>query len=555
MTQETNAIRKHAGLHWWQTGVVYQIYPRSFMDSNADGVGDINGIIQRLDNLNNNTEQSLGIDAIWLSPFQRSPQKDFGYDVADYCDVDPLFGTLDDFDRLVQEAHRRGIKIIIDYVPNHTSDQHPWFIESRSSREAPKRDWYIWRDPKPDGSPPNNWGSFFGGPAWTLDEKTGQYYMHQFVKEQPELNWRNPEVKQAMLDVLRFWMKRGVDGFRMDVVGLLIKDKDLRDNPPNPDAPADLPENDLFGRQLHLYNENQDEVHAVIREIRQVLDEFDERVGIGELWGELDRWVRYYGENGNELHLPFNFRLMWQPWSAKAMRASVDEMETALPPFAWPNYVLGNHDQARLATRFGGQAQARLAAMLLLTLRGTPTCYYGDEIGLENGVIPPEKIQDPQGINLGAHRSRDMERTPMQWDASPQAGFSTVEPWLPVSADYATRNVAAQSQDPTSMLSFYRRLLWMRRRSAALSGGSYRSIDVEGNCFVYLREEAPGERRAQKTERKLIALNFDGQPLAVATGLEGHGRLLLSTHMDRAGEIPIDRLELRPHEGLVIDLE
>jgi len=542
--------QENKSLHWWQRGVVYQIYPRSFLDSNNDGIGDLNGIIQKLDYLNDGTEKSLGVDAIWLSPFYPSPMADFGYDVADYCNVDPMFGTLADFDRLVEEAHKRGIKVIIDYVPNHTSDQHPWFIESRSSRDNPKRDWYIWRDPKPDGSPPNNWGSFFGGPAWTFDEATGQYYMHQFVKEQPELNWRNPEVKEAMLDVLRFWLDRGVDGFRMDVVGLLIKDKDLRDNPPNPNARPDLPENDIYGRLLSVYNEDQDEVHDIIKEFRKLLDSYDDRVGIGELWGPLDRWIRYYGENGNELHLPFNFRLMWQPWSSKAMRACVDELEGALPPFAWPNYVLGNHDQPRLATRFGGQAQARLAGMMLLTLRGTPTVYYGDELGMENGVIPPEKIQDPQGINLGPERTRDVARTPMQWDSSPYAGFSQVEPWLPVSADYQTRNVVAQSQEPNSMLNFYRRLFWTRRRSQALCEGAYKPVDLSGSepddCFIYLRE--------QGGERKLVALNFAGQPCKALTGLTGRGRIVLSTHMDRDEEIDLSAIELRPYEGLIVDL-
>jgi alpha-glucosidase len=535
-----------SSLQWWQRAVVYQIYPRSFMDANGDGVGDLNGIIQKLDYLNNGTENSLGVDAIWLSPFQRSPMADFGYDVADYCDVDPLFGTLPDFDRLVSEAHRRGIKVIIDYVPNHTSDQHPWFIESRSSRDNPKRDWYIWHDPGPGGTPPNNWGSFFGGPAWTFDPQTGQYYLHQFVKEQPELNWRNPEVRKAMLDVLRFWMRRGVDGFRMDVIGLLIKDKDLRDNPANPDAPANLLENDLHGRQLNIYNEDQDEVHEIVKDIRKTLNEFPDRCGIGELWGPMDRWVRYYGEDSDELHMPFNFRLMWQPWGAKAMRDCVDGMEGALPPFAWPNYVLGNHDQWRLATRFGGQAQARLAGLLLLTLRGTPTFYYGDEIGLENGAIPPEKIQDPQGLNLGAHRSRDVCRTPMQWNASANAGFSTTEPWLPVTNDYAARNVEAEAADPTSMLSFYRRLFWLRRSSAALHGGSYQAVDVQGNCYAYLRE--------CDSERKLVVLNFDDQPCTVTTPLEEKGHLLLSTHIDREGEVNLSCIKLRPHEGLVIDL-
>lgn len=535
-------------LAWWQKSVFYQIYPRSFMDSNHDGVGDIPGIIARLDYLNDGTPQSLGIDAIWLSPFQRSPMADFGYDVADYCDVDPLFGTLADFDRLVVEAHKRGLKVIIDYVPNHTSDQHAWFLESRSSRDNPKRDWYIWRDAKPDGSPPNNWGSFFGGPAWTFDKLTGQYYMHQFDKGQPELNWRNPDVVQAMMDVLRFWMRRGVDGFRMDVVGLLLKDKDLRDNPINPDAPADLPESDLFSRLLMVHNWDQDEVHEIIKLIRRTLDEFPDRMGIGELWGPMDRWVAYYGKNGDELQLPFNFRLMHQPWSAAAMRASVDEMEAALPDFAWPNYVLGNHDGARMASRFGGQPQARLAGLMLLTLRGTPTVYNGDELGIENGKIPPEKIQDPQGINLGAERTRDVCRTPMQWDASPYAGFSTVEPWLPVSDDYQTRNMAVQSKDPNAMLSFYRRLFWLRKGSPALVGGSYRALEAgaQQNCYVYLRE-AP-------EQRALVALNFGDQPQTLETGLSGSGKVLIGTHGDAPASLSLERISLRPFEGLVIEL-
>jgi alpha-glucosidase len=535
-------------LLWWQSGVVYQIYPRSFMDSNGDGIGDLQGIIDRLDYLNNGEGSSLGIDAIWLSPFYPSPMADFGYDVADYCNVDPMFGDLKTFDRLVAEAHKRDIKVIIDYVPNHTSDQHPWFIESRSSRDNPKRDWYIWYDPKPDGSPPNNWGSFFGGPAWTLDQATGQYYMHQFVPEQPELNWRNPEVRKAMLDVLRFWMKRGVDGFRIDVIALLIKDEQLRDNPPNPDAPPNLPENDIFSRQLHVYNEDQEETHQVIREIRQVLDEFDDRCAIGELWGELPRWVRYYGENGNELHLPFNFRLMWQPWDSAAMRKSIDDMEAALPGFAWPNYVLGNHDQPRLASRFGGQDQARLAALMLLTLRGTPTLYYADELGLENGEIPPEKIQDPQGINLGAERTRDVARTPMQWDSSPNAGFCPpdVEPWLPVSMDFQTRNVETQSQDPHSMLNFYRQLLQIRRSSPALYRGSYSPVDAESQCFAY--------RRTHADQQFLIVLNFSEENRSLNLDLQGSGKVLLSTCMDRLGSESLHRLTLRPYEGVIFSL-
>jgi alpha-glucosidase len=538
-------------LAWWQRGVVYQIYPRSFQDTTGNGVGDLAGVIRRLDYL-----ADLGIDAVWLSPFYPSPMADFGYDVADYCDVDPLFGDLATFDRLVTEAHARGTRIIIDWVPNHSSDRHPWFVESRSSRDNPKRDWYIWRDPQPDGGDaeqhrlPNNWGSFFGGPAWTFDEATGQYYLHQFVKEQPELNWRNLEVKAAMLDTLRFWLERGVDGFRMDVIGLLIKDAELRDNPLDPDAEPNPPPDYPFGQQLHVYNQDQDEVHAVIRQIRQVLDEYESPCGIGELWGPLDRWVRYYGTHGDELHLPFNFRLMFLPWQARPMRRSVDELEAALPHFAWPNYVLGNHDFGRLATRFGGQAQARVAAMMLLTLRGTPTLYYGDELGMANGVLPPEKVQDPQGVNLGVERTRDVCRTPMQWDASPNAGFcpAGVEPWLPVSSDYEMRNVAAQSTDPTSVLTLYRRLLALRRASPALCGGSYRSLDgVPDDCFVYLRE-AGGER-------KLIALNFAGMEQTVSLpNLASSAEVLLSTRLDRWGAVDLRSLKLRAHEGCVVAL-
>ncbi len=540
------AGKSESAVPWWQRAVVYQIYPRSFKDSSGNGIGDLQGIIDSLDYLNDGSDASLGVDAIWISPFYPSPMADFGYDVADYCGVDPLFGDLAAFDRLVAEAHRRGIKVIIDWVPNHSSDQHSWFKQSRSSRDNLKRDWYIWRDPKPDGSPPNNWGSFFGGPAWRFDAATGQYYLHQFVPEQPELNWRNPMVKEAMLDTLRFWLDRGVDGFRMDVIALIIKDELLRDNPVNPDAPPDLPDNDLFGRLQQVYNMDQDEVHPILKEIRAVLDEYDERVGIGELWGPLPRWVKYYGEHGDELHLPFNFRLIDIPFDADAIRQSVAEMEAALPPFAWPNYVLGNHDRPRLASRYGGLAQARLGGMLLLTLRGTPTLYYGDEIGLSNGTIPPEMIQDPQGVNLGAHRSRDVCRTPMQWSAAAVAGFSDAEPWLPVSSDYRSRNVAVQREDPGSMLRFYQKLIHCRQSSDALTIGDYQPVPAGGPCLCYYRQH--------QQEKLLVALNFSGETARLPELDQGQGRVLLSTEMDRSGSVEIDQLTLRPFEGLLIDL-
>ncbi len=530
---------------WWQTAVIYQIYPRSFQDSGGDGVGDLQGIIDRLDYLNDGGENraSLGVDAIWISPFYPSPMVDHGYDVADYCDVDPIFGNLETFDRLLAAAHARGLKVIIDFVPNHTSDRHPWFVDSRSGRASAKREWYIWADPAPGGGPPNNWGSFFGGPAWTFDAATGQYYLHQFVKEQPELNWRHPEVREAMFDVIRFWLDRGVDGFRVDVINLILKDPELRDNPPHPHVNVDaLHPNDVKGRTLPLYTEDLDEVHPLLRAMRSVFDEYDDRVLIGELWGSLERWARYYGSDLDEVHLPFNFRLMDEPWETAAdVRAQIEAMEAAVPPGGWPNYVLGNHDRSRPATRFG--LRGRAAAMMLLTLRGTPTLYYADELGMEDVPIPPEKIQDPQARGLGAGRSRDVARTPMQWDASPHAGFSTVEPWLPVEAGWRVRNVAVQLEDPRSYLALFRGLLSLRRASPALNRGTYASLGNHPDVFAY--------RRQAGEERMIILLNFGKEGQVFSAG-EGVGWLLLSTGLDREGPVSLDRVWLRPYEGVII---
>ncbi|MCH7588294.1 MAG: DUF3459 domain-containing protein [Chloroflexi bacterium] len=549
MTQSTqNEIQ------WWQSGVVYQIYPRSFKDTTGNGIGDLEGIIARLDYLNDGKADrkaegppsSLGVEALWLSPFFPSPGADFGYDVSNYVDVDSIFGDLATFDRLVSEAHKRGIKIIIDYVPNHSSDQHPWFQESRLNKHNAKRNWYIWHDPKPDGSPPNKWGSVFGGPAWTLDEETRQYYLHQFLKEQPEFNWREAEVKKALFDVLRFWMDRGVDGFRMDVIGMLLKDPELRDNPHNPSADPGLPDFNAYERVIHQYNEDLDEVHQILRDFRALTDQYPDRCLIGEVWYELPRWIMYYGKNGDELHLPFNFRLMDLPWDARAFRKSVDELDAAVPDFGWPNYVLGNHDRRRLASRIG-LAQARVAAMLLLTLRGTPTLYYGDELGMNNGEITLENMQDPQGFRLGLDRSRDTGRTPMQWNSGTYAGFSAVEPWLPVPQDFQERNVELQDADPSSMLNLYRQLLRYRRMTPALNQGSYRSIDVDREgCYVYVREHAQGAR--------LLALNFVDEPRNISIPAMDRGRVILSTHMDRVGSVLLSDLDLRPNEGVIIEV-
>ena len=439
---------------WWQKGIVYQVYPRSFQDSNGDGVGDLPGITGRLDYL-----KWLGVDAVWISPCFRSPMKDFGYDVSDYRDIDPLFGTMADFDQLLAETHRRGMKLILDFVPNHTSDRHPWFLESRSSRDNPKRDWYIWHDGKADGSPPNNWLANFGGIAWTRDKRTEQWYFHSFLAEQPDLNWRNPEVRHAMLDNLRFWLDKGVDGFRVDVMNSMIKDAQFRDNPPNPEwKPGQHP----YRRLIPMHSQDQPEVHDIVREMRRVFDEYNERVLIGEIYLPIVRLVRYYGTHKDEANLPFNFQLVTKPWKARIIAETIERYEAALPEGAWPNWVLGNHDRPRIATR-AGREQAKVAAMALLTLRGTPTMYQGDEIGMENVHIPPDRIVDPPGVDIGAGEGRDGERTPMQWDDSPNAGFTDAQPWLPLAEDSAEYNVQAEREDPDSFLTLYHNLIELRR--------------------------------------------------------------------------------------------
>jgi alpha-glucosidase len=534
--------------HWWQTGVIYQIYPRSFQDSNGDGIGDLVGITQRLDYLSD----TLGVDTVWLSPIYPSPMHDFGYDVADYCGIHPLFGNLSDFERLLAETHRRGMKLILDLVPNHTSDEHPWFIESRSSRDNSKRDWYIWRDPAPGGGLPNNWRSFFGGPAWTFDEKTGQYYLHEFVRQQPELNYRNPAVVSALHDTMRFWLDQGVDGFRVDVIWLMMKDPLFRDEPPNPDWNGINP----FDSLQHIHTANLPEVHELIKGMRSVLDSYAERMMVGEIYLPNPELMKYYGAPGQqECHLPFNFQLIDTSWEAPSVKKVVDDYEIALPPGAWPNWVLGNHDRHRLATRVGAH-QARLAAMLLLTLRGTPTCYYGDELGLENVPIPPEMVQDPPAVNQPeiAHLvGRDPVRTPMQWDDSPRAGFSAPgakSPWLPLAANYREVNVARQLAQPRSILNFYRKLLAYRRSSSALKIGLYRSVELKSagaqqNCFVYERES--------RDQRLLVALNFSGQEQALGLPHTGSGVIALSTELEREDRVEeLSSFSLNPNEGCLI---
>ncbi len=537
---------------WWQDGIIYQIYPRSFQDANGDGVGDLRGILARLDYL-----VELGVDAVWLSPIYPSPMADFGYDVADYTGVDPLFGTLDDIERLIAAVHARGLKFILDFVPNHSSDQHPWFLESRSSRNNPKRDWYLWRDPAADGGPPNNWMSNFGGPAWTFDETTGQFFYHSFLTQQPDLNWRNAEVKTAIYDAMRFWLDRGVDGFRMDVIWMLIKDDQFRSNPPNPEW---HPGGSSFASVLPLYTADRPETHLIVREMREVLDAYPDRLLIGEIYLPLDRLVTYYGAVGDEnvtdpatnssrgADMPFNFHLILSPWRADVLADLIRQYEALLPAGAWPNWVLGNHDQKRLASRLG-EEQARVAAMVLLTLRGTPTLYFGDELGMPDGIIAPDQVQDPAEKNQpGIGQGRDPERTPMLWDTTPHAGFTTGSPWLPITpATPEQLSVGTQSAQPRSILALYRRLIALRRQHLALHAGAVTAVRAEGGVLRYERH-SPG---ADIGERLLILANLTDD---LQTTLVPSSRVLLTTILDGDGAVCSGSFTLEAGEGVLLEV-
>lgn len=526
---------------WWREAVCYQIYPRSFQDSNGDGIGDLEGIIQRLDYLNDGTPRSLGIDAIWLSPTYPSPMADFGYDVADYCDVHPEFGTLETMDRLIQACHRRGIRVLLDWVPNHTSDQHPWFLESRSSRDNPKRDWYVWRDPKPDGSPPNNWRSVFGGPAWTFDGVTGQYYLHSFLAEQPDLNWRNPEVERAMFDTLRFWFERGVDGFRIDVVGRILKHPELPDNPPNPEwRPGDR---ERFS-QLWVYNHNYSDVYAEVRRIRRVFDEFPDRVAVGEVFGTPDEIARYYGDPQEPgLHLAFNFHFIHErgheppPWHAPVLRRIIANAERSVPEFSQPCFALNNHDRSRFVSRHDadgrGRERARAAVLLLLGLRNTPFIYYGEEIGMADVEIPPERQRDPARFRA---IGRDPARTPMQWDASPGRGFTTGEPWLPFGPE--SPNVAEQDGDPDSLLELYRCAIWLRKELSSVRRGRLSALGGDGSVVSWCRSE-------EGTPAVAVAINTSAEP-AVAKLPFTRGRIVLCSSRAMEGLVASGSVELPP---------
>ena len=513
----------------------YQVLPISFADSNGDGKGDLPGFLGRIDHL-----RWLGVDAVWMTPFYPSPFRDLGYDISDFCNVDPVFGTLADFDRALDALHAHGIKLIIDFVPNHTSNEHAWFAESRSSRSNPKHDWYIWADAEADGGPPNNWMSRFGGSAWQWDDTRGQYYYHSFLLEQPDLNWRNPAVRAAMADVLRFWIRRGVDGFRVDAAAVLAKDDLLRDDPPAPDSSGKPPPQ----RLNHVFTDDRPQAMIYLEEIRAVIDEFDNRMLAGEVQGKIGRIGHFYGNARPRLHLPLNFALLDSAWDALSLQGTIDAYYNAIPDKAWSDWTIGGHDKKRIAGKLG-PFQTRVLAMLALTLRGTPFFFAGDELGMEPVLIPDDKVNDPfERLVPGYGLNRDPERTPMRWDGSANGGFTSGEPWLPLGEDVAERNVARLMADPHSLLWLYRRLIELRRRESALSWGAYQPLRSRHDILMYKR--VGGECEI------LVALNTVHQPRKCTW--QGAGRLLLSSWLDREECEVEGPMLLRPDEGVIIKL-
>ena len=517
--------------------MIYQIYPRSFADANGDGVGDLAGIRERLDHLRG-TDRSLGVDAVWLSPIYPSPLHDFGYDISDYTDVASDYGTLEELDSLIEACHERGMRFLMDLVPCHTSIEHPWFVEARSSRESRRRDWYIWADPSANGGPPSNWTAAFGGSSWEWEPGTEQYYLHSFYPEQPDLNWRNPEVAEAIGDVMRFWFRRGVDGFRVDAIFAAIKDVLLRDNPPHR-RPAAIPGLGGDAGQDPLWSLNRPEVHDVIRHLRRVAIEFPDRVLVGEAYVPVEQLAGYLGHGGDdEFHLAFNFELLLSPWRHQDLMLAIERSEALHPAGVRPTYALSNHDQSRHATRWGPD-RVGAAAFLLLTLRGVAVLYAGEEIGMVDA--DPSTLPKPPFDRAG----RDAYRTPMQWDASPTGGFTTVRPWLPP-VDPAARNVADQVDEPSSTLSLYRRLIAARRSSAALGHGIHRSIfGVAPDVLAWTREAAD--------DRALVLLNVSAEPRRcelAGVGAES-GAILVGTG-PRAGSISLRDLTLEPLEGIAL---
>jgi len=525
-----------SGDPWWAGAVVYQIYPRSFADASGDGIGDLAGIEAHLDHLSG-ADGALGVDAIWLSPIYPSPLDDFGYDISNYTDVAPEYGTLADLDRLIEACHARGLRLLLDLVPCHTSVEHPWFVKSRSSRDNPKRDWYIWADAREDGSAPSNWTAAFGGPSWEWDASSGQFYLHSFYPEQPDLNWRNPAVAEALADAMGFWFRRGVDGFRVDAIFAAIKDDRFRDNPPER-RPSVIPGLG-GGGQDPLWSLNRPEVHDVIRHLRRVTDEYPGRVLVGEAYLPVEELSIYLGRgSGDEFHLAFNFELLLSPWKHLDLTLAIERSEALHPPGSWPTYAISNHDKPRPATRWGPD-RARTAAFLLLMLRGVAVLYAGDEIGMVDADA--DLLPDPPFDRAG----RDACRTPMQWDASPAAGFSTGEPWLPI-VDAGTRNVEVQRNDPTSLLALYRALIAARQGSAALKLGEQRSIfEVAADVLAWVR--SAGDERVLA----LVNVGEAAQRCDLRRANAASGQVLVATS-GRSGCIPLEGLTLAPHEALAL---
>ncbi len=529
---------------WHRDGVIYQIYPRSFADSNDDGVGDLPGIASRLDYL-----AELGIDAVWLSPVYPSPDADFGYDVADHTAIDPKFGTLDDFDLLLREAHGRGIRVVLDLVLNHTSDRHPWFIESRSSRDNPKRDWYIWRDPRRGGGPPNNWLANFGGKGWTFDRTTGQYYFHMFLPAQPDLNWRHPEVRKAQLDVVRFWLDRGVDGFRLDAFNAYFKDDLFRDDPLKPGLRG-------FDRRRHLFDVDRPEMMPLLRELRAILDAYPERYAVGETFAATAR--RAAGYVGPDLlHAAFSFDFtesdFFYPWNPDWIMGRLIRREVFFTGDKWPTTALSNHDLPRTASRYcrgENDDQAGIAMAVLLTARGTPFLYYGEEIGMRNVSLRRREILDPPGRRYWpVYKGRDGCRTPMQWDGSANGGFSGRAPWLPVHPDYARRNVAAQREDPGSLFHLTRELIALRKEYPALRRGNFVPLECRGGVLAYLR--------CLEGRKILIALNFKRRPAVVRLdeSVAKMGWKPLYSSCGNGTRVTVPILKLGPSEILLLSAD
>lgn len=530
---------------WTETNALYQVYPRSFMDTNGNGVGDLQGVIDKLDHIKG-APGSLGIDAIWLSPFYPSPQADCGYDVSDYCDVDPLFGDIETFQRLLDEAHRRDIKVLIDFVPNHTSDQHEWFRESRSSRDNPKRDWYVWRDPKDDGSEPNNWLSMAGGKSWTLDEATGQYYLHSFMREQPDLNWKNPDVREAMTNAMQFWLDKGVDGFRIDAIWVLSKDEGLPDDPLNPDFHA---EGDHYGNFIHSSCKDGPELFKYLRVMTDTVAEYDNRFIVFENYPDdklgkvSDQYRRFY-ELDQRVSAPFYFEGMHLPWSDESARQFLRDFMQLIKPGDVPIFCFGNHDQSRLAQRFGRE-KARLIALMQMSLPGMPTVYYGEEIGMQDVDIEAQWLKD-KFQDHNAMGGRDPERTPMQWNDAEKAGFTTGEPWLPLADDYRDYNVEKQNDDPGSFLALYKNLIALRNRDDTMIRGTLQLLDC-GNKPVVVYE------RSSEQSRYMIVLNFADSEQEVFVSYTAS--IVCSTNPDSLPRISgSGEVKLRPFEGIIARL-